>query len=178
MCERWGEVVGRDRLDVIVTPPRSRDPEGLYRTFGAVVGFDPATMSWPEKDVNSSWGYTEAELYRRVNEALGSRLKNYEAVYQPAVRWPFVKGVLRKGASQRIPLPPEALPWVTELAEAQVAWLRDSGIRVHGDVADLVPGPDAAAPLPDLDEGALATAAIDTLANLAVHQRPRRNRRA
>ncbi len=176
MGERWSEVVGRDRIDVIVTPPRTRDPEGLYRTFGSVVGFDPAPMRWPEKDVNSSWGYTEAELYRRLNEALGTRLKNYETVYQPAVRWPFVKGVLPKGASQRIPLPPEALPWVTEAAEAQVAWLRGSGIRVHGELTDLVPGPDAAAPLPELDEAALAAAAIDTLANLAVHRKPRRRR--
>ncbi len=178
ICRRWGAVVGDDAIDVIVTPPRSRDAEGLYRLFGSVVGFDPAVMRWPDKDVNSSWGYTEAELYRRVNEALGGRLKDYENVYQPAVRWPFVKGVLRKGASARIPLPPEALPWVTERAEQQVAWLRDSGLRVHGELADLVPGPDAAAPLPEIDDAELAAAAVDTLANLAVHhQRPRKRRR-
>ena len=176
ICRRWSDVVGPEELDVIVTPPRSRDPEGLYRLFGSVVGFDPAVMRWPEKDVNASWGYTEAEVYRRVNDALGSRLKDYEDVYQPAVRWPFVKGVLAKGASARIPLPPEALPWVTERAEAQVAWLRDSGIRVHGDLTDLVPGPDAASPLPELSEADVAAAAIDTLANLAVHQRPRPRR--
>jgi hypothetical protein len=177
ICRRWSDVVGAGELDVIVTPPRSRDPEGLYRLFGSVVGFDPAVMQWPEKDVNASWGYTEAELYRRVNAALGKRLKDYENVYQPAVRWPFVKGVLAKGASGRIPLPPEALPWVTERAEAQVAWLRDSGIRVHGELADLVPGPDAASPLPVIDEAEVAAAAVDTLANLAVHQRPRKRRR-
>lgn len=177
ICRRWSDVVGAGELDVIVTPPRSRDPEGLYRLFGSVVGFDPAVMRWPEKDVNSSWGYTEAEVYRRVNAALGSRLKDYENVYQPAVRWPFIKGVLAKGASARIPLPPEALGWVTERAEQQVEWLRDSGIRVHGELADLVPGPDAASPLPEIDEADVAAAAIDTLANLAVHQRPRRRRR-
>ena len=177
ICRRWSDVVGAGELDVIVTPPRSRDPQGLYRIVGSVVGFDPAVLQWPEKDVNASWGYTEAELYRRVNAALGKRLKDYESVYQPAVRWPFVKGVLPRGASSRIPLPPDALPWVTERAEAQVAWLRDSGIRVHGDLADLVPGPDAAAPLPVIDEAEVAAAAVDTLANLAVHQRPRRRRR-
>ncbi len=177
ICRRWSDVVGPGELDVIVTPSRTRDPEGLYRLFGSVVGFDPAVMRWPEKDVNSSWGWTEAEVYRRVNAALGSRLKNYEDVYQPAVRWPFIKGVLAKGASARIPLPPEALGWVTERAEQQVEWLRGSGIRVHGELADLVPGPDAASPLPEIDEAAVAASAIDTLANLAVHQRPRRRQR-
>ena len=64
---------------------------------------------------------------------------------------------------------------MTERAEAQVAWLRGSGIRVHGDLADLVPGPDAAAT--EVDDAALAAAAVDTIANLAVHQRPRKRRR-
>ena len=139
MCERWSAVVGADQVDVIVTPPRSREPEGLYRMFGAVVGFDPAAMTWPERDVNASWGMVEAEVYRRLNVALGDRLPRYEHAYQPAVRWPLIKGVLPRGASARIPLPPEHLPWVVETAEEQARWLRESGIRVHGEPAR--PGP-------------------------------------
>ncbi|MFC6287505.1 hypothetical protein ACFP3Q_12430 [Nocardioides sp. GCM10027113] len=169
ICERWSEVVGADRLDVIVTPSRSRDPEGLYRLFGAVVGFDPATMAWPQRDVNASWGYVEAEVYRRVNAALDGRLRNYERAYQPAVRWPLVKGVLPRGASARIPLPPEHLPWVQETAEAHVAFLEGSGIRVHGDAKDLLPGPDLAAPLPEVSEEQVAAAAVEALASFAVH---------
>jgi hypothetical protein len=177
ICRRWTDVVGADRLDVVVTPPRSRDPEGLYRMFGGVVGFDPAAMTWPERDVNASWGYVEAEVYRRLNVALDGRLPHYERAYQPTVRWPLVKGVLPRGASTRIPLPPEHLPWVRETAESQVAWLAGSGIRVHGEPADLVPGEDAAAPLPALDEAEVARAAVETLANFAVHTR-KRDRRA
>ena len=169
ICERWSEVVGADRLDVVVTPPRSREPEGLYRMFGAVVGFDPATLTWPEHDVNASWGLVEAEVYRRVNLALGGRLPDYEAAYQPAVRWPLVKGVLPRSASARIPLPLEHLPWVVEAAEAQAQWLRESGIRVHGEPADLVPGEESAAPLPELDEAEVTAAAVATAANLVVH---------
>jgi hypothetical protein len=176
ICRRWADVVGQDRLDVIVTPQRSRDPEGLYRLFGGVVGFDPARMSWPERDVNASWGYVEAEVYRRLNVALDGRLPHYERAYQPTVRWPLVKGVLPRGASTRIPLPPDHLPWVRETAEAQVSWLAGSGIRVHGEPTDLVPGDDAAAPLPALDEADVARAAVETLANFAVHTRKRDRR--
>jgi hypothetical protein len=167
ICERWGEVMGLENLDVVVTPPRSRDPHALYRLFGQVIGFDPDELSWPERDVNASWGYVEAEVYRRVNVALGDRLPHYEKAYQPTVRWPFVKGVLPRSASARIPLPPEYLPWVSDVAEQQATWLRDN-VRVHGNVADLVPGPDSAAPLPELSEADVAAAAVETLANFAV----------
>jgi hypothetical protein len=173
ICRRWADVIGEDRLDVIVTPQRSRDPEGLYRLFGGVVGFDPSTLTWPEADVNASWGYVEAEVYRRLNTALDGRLPDYEQAYQPTVRWPLVRGVLPRGASTRIPLPVEHLAWVQEIATAQASWLAGSGIRVHGDLADLVPSEDAAAPLPTLDEAEVARAAVETLANFAVHVRRR-----
>ncbi|HEX6148615.1 hypothetical protein [Nocardioides sp.] len=167
ICRRWGDVIGLDNIDVVVTPPRSRDPHALYGLFGQVIGFDPDRLAWPERDVNASWGYVEAEVYRRVNLTLGDRLPHYEKAYQPTVRWPFVKGVLPRRASARIPLPPEHLSWVVEVAEQQVEWL-STHVRVHGEVADLVPGADAAAPLPELSEADVADAAVETLANFAV----------
>ncbi|QZY30048.1 hypothetical protein [Nocardioides coralli] len=168
ICGRWAEAVGSDRLDVVVTPDRTHDPDGLYRTFGQVVGFDPAALSWPTRNVNASWGYVEAELYRRVNEALGrDRLPRYERDYQPGLRWPLVQGVLPRSASERIPLPTDQLEWVTEVAQGHVAWLRDSEIRVHGDLDRLVPTARDVADLPELDEAAVARAAVDTLANFA-----------
>ena len=167
ICRRWGEVVGLDNLDVVVTPPRSRDPHALYRLFGQVIGFDPDDLSWPERDVNASWGYVEAEVYRRVNVALGDRLPHYDRAYQPTVRWPFVKGVLPRKASDRIPLPPEHLSWVVEEAEQQAAWLRGH-VRVHGELAELVPTAEATSPLPELAEADVAAAAVETLANFAV----------
>ena len=176
ICRRWSDRVGTENLDVVVTPDRATDPTGLYRIFGQTVGFDPDRMSWPEKDINASWGYVDAEVYRRVNAALGDRLKKYERDYQPAVRWPFVKGALPRGRGSRIPLPPEHLDWVAETASSHVAYLESSGIRVHGDLSLLVPGPDAAAPLPPLDEAAVASAAIETLANYTVDSWKKRSR--
>ena len=177
MCARWAEVVGRDRIDVVVTPDRTADPEGLYRMFGQVVGFDPHQLSWPQRNVNASWGYVEAEVYRRANEALGDRLPRYERDYQPGLRWPLVQGVLPRSASARIPLPPSELEWVTHVAREHVAWLQDAGIRVHGDPSSLVPSAADTADLPRLDEEAVARASIETLANFAVfaHRRAQRS---
>jgi hypothetical protein len=144
--------------------------------FGEVVGFDPAGLSWPTHHVNASWGLVEAEVYRRVNAALGDRLPRYERDYQPGLRWPLVQGVLPRGASARIPLPPRALDWVEATARAQVSWLAESGIRVHGDLESLVPTAADTAELPPVDEAAVAQAAIDTVANLAVFMHRRRGR--
>jgi hypothetical protein len=179
ICQRWGDVVGRDRIEVIVTPDRSADPDGLYRMFGQVVGFDPHALDWPERNVNASWGYVEAEVYRRANEALGDRLPRYERDYQPGLRWPLVQGVLPRSASARIPLPPSELQWVGHAAREHVDWLTDSGIRVHGDPASLIPSTSDTAELPPLDDEAVARAAVETLANFAVfaHRRGQRSRR-
>lgn len=179
ICDRWRDAVGAEQIDVVVTPDRNTDPEGLYRTFGQVVGFDPASLTWPDRNVNASWGYVEAEVYRRVNEALGDRLPRYERDYQPALRWPLVQGVLPRSASTRIPLPPDQLQWVTDVAREHVAWLHESGVRVHGDPGSLVPTPDQTAELPRLDEAAVSGAAVETLANFAVfaHKRSQRSLR-
>ncbi len=178
MCTRWAEVVGHDRIDVVVTPDRASDPEGLYRMFGQVVGFDPGQLSWPERNVNASWGYVEAEVYRRVNEALGDRLPRYERDYQPGLRWPLVQGVLPRSASARIPLPPSELEWVTQVAREQVEWLQHSDIRVHGELPSLIPSEADTADLPHLDEEAVARASIETLANFAVFAHKRSQRAA
>ena len=177
ICARWAEVVGRDRIDVVVTPDRAAEPDGLYRIFGQVVGFNPHQLSWPDRNVNASWGYVEAEVYRRANQALGNRLPRYERDYQPGLRWPLVQGVLPRSASARIPLPPSELEWVTHVAREHAAWLQDANIRVHGDPALLIPSESDTAELPPLDEEAIARASIETLANFAVfaHRRAQRS---
>lgn len=184
LAHRWAAAVGPDHLHVVVTPDRRTDPEGLYRTFGEVVGFDHRAIPWPERDVNASWGLTEAEVYRRLNAALGERLPGYERDYQPAVRWPLVTGVLPRGASARITLPPEHLDWVLGAAQGHVAALEElagQGVHVHGDLARLLPGPEDAAPVTMPDESEVARAAVDALATFAVsahHKARRRPRRA
>ncbi|WP_340537549.1 hypothetical protein [Nocardioides sp. GXZ039] len=174
--ERWGSVVGPDRLDVVVTPERAVDPDGLYRHFGDLIGFDPAVMSWPTDDINASWGYTEAEVYRRVNLALGNRLANYERDYVPGLRTWLIRGALKRGASARITVPPDAVDWLREVARGHVAMVRSAGIRVRGDLDSLVPPPDAGRPLPELRDDELAAAAVQALADFAVMQRRARRR--
>lgn len=168
ICTRWGAGLDPSRVNVIPVPPMRVDPDHVFRSFGSVVGYDPAVIKLPGFDVNASFGYVEAEVLRRLNLALGKRLPDYRADYLPAIRRVLVQKVLARQASARLTLPPEHLDWVRALAQERTEAVTAAGYAIHGDPAMLVPGPDAAAPVPVLDEAEVAAAAIKTLADFAV----------
>ena len=176
ICRRWGASLDPAQAHVIPVPSMAQDPDGVFRSFGDVVGFEGTALTRPENAVNPSFGYVEAEVLRRLNIALGRRLPDYEDEYAPAVRLVLVKRVLARDASGRITLPPEHLDWVRELDQQRVDDLLSGGYQVHGDVKLLVTPADSARPLPVLDEGQIANAAVQTLANYVV--RSFRDRRA
>lgn len=170
VCERWSlAAAGPERVHVVSVPPVSEDASAVYRLFGSVVGFDHTLLNARlDVAVNESYGYLEAEMLRRVNLALGDRLTDFEKEYQPAVRKVLVRQVIERGASSRITLPPEHLDWVRRTAEQWVTDLRERGYQLYGDPATLVPGPDVARPLPELDDAEMASRAVRTLADFAV----------
>lgn len=168
ISHRWGTAVPPERLHVVVVGSQSTDPDGVYRAFGSLLGFDPSRLKLPRHNVNASFGYTEAEVFRRLNEALGHRLPHYSKEYLPAVRSPLVRGALARQASTRIPLPSDHVGWVREEGTRQLAEMRSRGYTFHGDPDALVAPEDSGRPLPELDEAEVAAASIDTLANFAV----------
>ena len=172
ILDRWERAVDPSHTHLIVVPSYSQDPDGVFDLMGEVVGFPGSVVKRPKGSVNASFGVVESEVFRRVNLALGDRLPDYKADYSEAVRWPFAHGVLARSASPRLTLPPEHLKWVQEHAERTVAIVRERGYHVHGDLDALVPGEDAAQPLPAYDEAAIAEASITALANYAARQRP------
>lgn len=176
MCARWSDGLPPANVHVIAVPPMSIDADGVFRMFGGIVGFDATRLTLPDHHVNASFGYTEAEVLRRLNASLGDRLADYENDYVPAVRNVLVRGVLAREASGKITLPPEHLDWVRALGEEHLEALQSAGYTLHGDTSHLVPLDDAARALPEIDEGAVADAAIQTLAAFAdrMHQRHRR----
>lgn len=170
ICRRWGAGLPPERVHVVVVGSQSADPGGVYRTFGSLLQFDPDRLSLPQHNVNASFGYTEAEVYRRLNEALGDRLPGYAREYIPAVRTPIVFGALPREASARITLPPEHVDWVRKEGQRQVEEIRRRGYTVHGDAESLVAASDVGQPLPEPSEHEVAAAAVDALANFATRQ--------
>jgi hypothetical protein len=74
IARRWGDSLDPKRVHIIVVPSAAVDRDAVHRLFAEVVGFDSSSLSVPERDINASFGYTEAEVLRRLNAALGARL--------------------------------------------------------------------------------------------------------
>ena len=149
-------------------PSPKEQPDGVFRLFGELVGLDGTTLRGTDTPVNTSFGYTEAEVLRRVNVALGKRLPDLERDYTPVVRKVLARGSLGREQSAKITLPPEHLDWVRAEDQARVEELVSSGYHILGDPATLIAPADAARPIPPLDEAEVAQAAVRTLADVAV----------
>lgn len=180
ICARWGKGLSPDHVHLLSVPPVAEDPSSIYRLFGSVVGFDHEVLQ-PRLDVavNESYGYLEAEMLRRINVALGNRLRDYEREYMPAIRKVLVSRVIKRDASAKITVPPEHIDWVRETAEQWLKELHEAGHDLCGDVERLVPSRDSAAPLPPLDDAEMAARAVQTLTDFAVriHQDSRKGKK-
>ena len=169
VCDRWGAGLDPSHVHLVPVPAAAVDKDAIFRVFSELLDFDPSTLRVDEtRDVNVSFGYTEAEMLRRLNLELGDRLLDYEKEYMLAVRRILVRRSIPRGQAPRITLPPAHVGWVTEIAEERIAGVLDRGYTVHGDHSLLLPDTRVVAPLPPVDEAAMASAAIASLANFAV----------
>ncbi|MDF1603661.1 hypothetical protein [Nocardioides sp. YIM 152315] len=162
IARRWAKVLGPDRVTVITVPPAGAPSEQLWDRFCAVVGLAPATWAAAPR-ANESLGAASALLLGRLNAALGDVDK---AVYNRAVKKRLAKQVLaaRKGAEEPIGF---VVPgWLRKRSDARSADLAATGVRIVGDLAELVPldvpgvDPDA------VDADQQLDAAVDALARI------------
>lgn len=166
---RWAKGIPPERVHLI-TIPRRRAPDTLWTRFCAVTGLDPGRYDTSAAAVNSSLGIGEANLLRRLNLALGDRL-----------RWPdyndLVTGLVgidvlaSRPVHRRIALTGTDRAWIAGKAAAMVEELRAAGYGVVGDLDDLIPAADTAqrdAPddPDDPDEAEMLGAAMDCMVSL------------
>lgn len=140
ILRRWGKVVPAERMHVITVPPSGADPELLWQRFAQVVDIEAADYEIPPKGRNVSLGIVSAELMRRVNTLARER----------GLRWNtsefLLKQVLGKrvltGRSKREPslaLPDDYYPWAIEASKRIADDVTQSGVRVWGDLTELIP---------------------------------------
>jgi len=173
ILDAWSGLVPPEKVHVIGVPSYAKDPDGVFRIMGETVGFDHSVVARPAGALNSSIGVVEAEVWRRVNVALGDRLPRFTREYGASLRLPFERGVLPKLASPRIGLPDDVVPWLQEHGRDNVATLRERGYVVAGDLDRLVPDDDAGRPIVVPSEHEVADAAARALADLAVRHNER-----
>jgi hypothetical protein len=170
----WADGLPASRVHVVTAPPPGGAGDLLWLRFLDAVGADPAWAPRDAERANTSVGVPEAQVLRRLNRRLGDDARRGGDL-SPIVDGIVVGDALAPRRSAPITLGPDDHPWVTELSGTWVAWLRDRGVTVHGDLDDLLPVPpaedwtDPDVPMPRQ----MTAAALDTVEVLLAQVRDR-----
>ena len=151
----WLELVGRDRLTVIVLDPADRDL--VPHAFESLLGLEPGTLTASELSgdlSNRSFTLAEAELVRRLNERVRGKGGLAWSDYERYLRNSAIPAVLRRvpGREEARLVPPRwAVERAAEAAREHARRIAELDVRVVGDLAGLslpVPSRDEPAPVP------------------------------
>jgi len=170
----WAAGLPAAQVHVVTAPPSGGAGGLLWARFLDALEIDPA---WAPRDAdraNTSVGVPEAQVLRRLNRRLGEDARRGGAL-SPLVDGIVVGDALAPRRSPAIVLGPEDHPWVAERSESWVAWLRERGVTVHGDLDDLRPAepPDDWTDPDVLLPRQVVAAALDTVEVLLAEVRDR-----
>lgn len=167
VVRRWGAGLPASQVHLVTCPPRGADPDELWRRWSAATGLPLDDLAPRAAETNAGLGVTEIALLRRVNTALDGRLP--QPRYGTAVKGALTRELLAARASRRPLIPRAGHELAVELAERWTGQIGAAGWQVHGDLADLHPGPWAACPAPDeVSAEDVADAAAWVIADLLV----------
>ncbi len=137
LVERWAEVVGRERVTVVVVD--ERDHAFLLRSFERLVGVREGTLVAVPDRSNRSLTLPEVEALRAFNvaykvEDLG------KAVYAKAIRFGAARYLREREPAPdepRVETPQWALDRAVEISTGMVAGIAAAGVRIVGDLDSL-----------------------------------------
>ncbi|MFT4083238.1 MAG: hypothetical protein QM638_11695 [Nocardioides sp.] len=139
--EVWGAELPAERLHLVTVPRASSQRSLPWERFAAALGIDPASAPRePNRDdrVNASLGVAQTRLLRELNQRLGESVRR-GGRYHRIVQEVLVRRGLRTTPQARIELDPAHHEWVRRTGERWQRWIRQRGVQVHGDLADLIP---------------------------------------
>lgn len=171
LVRRWTQIVGADNFTLIISDDADRGL--LPRTFETMLGLPADTLTPPPTRSNTSLPWEQVELIRAVNQAL------VDAGLDDSTRRDLVaRGAvpaltsLERTASSHAPQPEWASPLLATWGQRRVEGLRESGIRIVGEVERLCANaPAHEAPAPDRVELQAAAAAIAAVVRKAASSR-------
>lgn len=171
IADRWGASLPPSRVHVVTVPPTGASPEELLHRFCSVLGVDAAALDADVTRDNASIGYEQAELLRRVNETLGTRLRANRTAYARTVKFWYAERVLAEQIGQRLVLPASEQAWCTQVSRDQAERLTAAEYDIVGDVSDLLPV-WSQRPTPDLtaDDERLLEVSLEAMAAMLVQR--------
>ncbi|MFN8193577.1 MAG: hypothetical protein U0R80_04745 [Nocardioidaceae bacterium] len=135
---RWGSLLPPERVHVVTVPPAGTPAELLWSRFASVLGLDADAFTTDLPRSNSSLGVEQAELLRRVNEALGDRLP-IPGPYPLVVKNVLAHGILEQRRGTPLALTDDDASFASARSADIAERLAGRGFDVVGDLAELVP---------------------------------------
>jgi len=167
IIDRWAGDLDPAAVTVVTVPPPGAPKDLLWERFAGAFGLDGLRYERSTERANPSLGVPESHLLRRINLRAVKLVEPMH--YRPLVRELLAHQTLAKrSGSARLSVPDEVWTWADGVAQQWVADLRERGVRVSGDLADLLPQPRQGEYAdPDVaDQTEVAAAAIDVITAL------------
>jgi hypothetical protein len=177
VVSRWGRQVGMDNVTVVTVPPTGARKDELWKRFSTAIELPDVAVKLPSAASNTSLGPAEAELLRYVNLALPPAMKWQR--YGRLIKRQLAEQRLARRPSSRISVPEQWHQTVQARGQSITRYLRRTGCRVVGDLADLRPqlSPVTVAGPDDLSREEILTVAGEVIRDLVLSP-PRRRRSA
>jgi len=170
LAQRWADVVGADRVSVIVL--EDVDRSAMFRTFAQLLDIpEEILVSRMDLTSNRSMTAAESELVRRLNKQVKSQLDWGQ--YQRLVRVGVAKSIVERREpapdEPRLHTPDWALDAAAERGAVMAEGIRESGVKVIGDLDALAARVSSPPKAPDSALDWLPMdAAVDALATLVL----------
>jgi hypothetical protein len=165
---RWATAVPLERITLVTVPAEPGDLATVAERFGSVVGFDVGGLAPPGQSQNPTLGAHSVELLRRLNSSMAeTELDDPEHRFERALGAALAANT---SLEPRFGLIESQQTWVRSRAQMMVEALRLSGVRIVGDLNDLVPTSSPTPPTVDpgdTSESDLLAAAARGLVGLA-----------
>lgn len=139
VAARWGADLPAERVHVVTVPARAARPDELWHRFASATGLSEVEdLDLGVERANESLGLVEAELLRRVNAGLDSRIRGgrQKSLWQRDL---LAHTILAPIGREPIGLTEAHAHEAADQAEAAIAAITAAGYRVHGDLDDLRP---------------------------------------
>lgn len=159
IAERWASLLGPERVTFIVL--ENVDRSAMFRTFAQLLDIDEEVLtSRMELTSNRSMTAQESELLRLVNHHVRAPLnwRQYEKLVRYGVARTIVEGREPGRDEPKLHTPDWALDEAARRGAAQVAAIRQTGVRVIGDLDLLAERAPSTPPIP---EGALNSLPVE-----------------
>jgi hypothetical protein len=139
VIHKWLQVLPRDRITIVTVPPPGSDDGVLLERFLAAMGVSHLSIG-PASKANKSLGAASAELLLRVNAEMSKMAKHEGMDY--SVKMVLAKRILAPLAAMepRYALTPERYAVLRARAAELATGIQASGVRIIGDVDEIVPG--------------------------------------